>query len=168
MQAIRRWPSEIRCSTAPRAPATLSTSTLGVPDVRQGALQDDREAVADELDERGVVDARAGHDEAVGVLGAEQGGVGGHRVVEGERLDHDPEPAGAGGGGQAAQGLGQDGVAGDLLGRLAQDEGDDVAPAAGQPTGGGVGVVAQLPRGVADPPTGLLGDLHVRTVVHHE
>ena len=102
------------------------------------------------------------------MLGAEQGGVGDHRVVEGERLDHDPEPAGPGRGGQAAQGLGEDGVAGDLLGRLAEDEGDDVAAATGQAASRGVGVVAQLPRGIEDPAPGLLGDLHIRTVVHHE
>ena len=49
MQAIRRWPSPIRCSTARRAPLTLSMSTLGDVEARQRALEDDREAVAGEL-----------------------------------------------------------------------------------------------------------------------
>ena len=137
-------------------------------DVRQGALQDDREAVADQLGEGGVVHARAGHDEAVGMLGTEQGGVGDDRIVDRERLDHDPEPAGPRRGGQAAERLRQHGVPGDLFGRLAKDEGEDVAPPTGQAPGGGVRVVAQLARGIAHPPTRLLGDLHVRTVVHDE
>ena len=55
------------------------------------------------------------------MLGAEQGGVG-HAGRRGERLDHDPEAAGPGGRGEAAERLGEDGVTGDLLGRLAQDE----------------------------------------------
>ena len=65
------------------------------------------------------------------------------RTVGRQRLDHDPEAAAAGGRGQAAQGLGQDRVAGDLLGRLAQDEGQDVAAATGQLAGRGVRVVAE-------------------------
>ncbi len=168
MQAIRRCPSEIRCSTAPRAPATLSTSTLGVDGVGKRALEDDREPVPDELHERRVVGARAGDDQPVGMLGAEEGRVRGGRIVEGERLDHDPEPAGAGRCGETAQRLGEDRVAGDLLGRLAEDEGDDMAATAGELPSGRMGVVAEFLGGVEHAPARLLGDLHVRTVIQDE
>ena len=75
--------------------------------VGQVALEDDREVVADQLEERRVIDPRPGDDEAVGMLGAEQRRVGGVRAVRRERLDHHPEPAGAGRGRQTAQGLRQ-------------------------------------------------------------
>ena len=91
----------------------------------------------------------------VGVLGAEQ------RLVRAldrvERLDHDPEAGRPGGGREAAQRLGEGGVAGDLLGRLAQDEAQDVAHAAGEAAGRGVGVVAELGGGAQDALAGSSG-----------
>ena len=83
--------------------------------VGQGALEHDREPVADERDQVGIVDPWAGDDETVRVLGAKERGVCGVRAVGRERLDHHPEPLRPGGGGQAAQRLRQDGIAGDLL-----------------------------------------------------
>ncbi len=47
----------------------------GHVEVRAGALEDDREAVADQGVELRVVDARAGDDQAVGMLRAQQAGV---------------------------------------------------------------------------------------------
>src|SRR6478736_2903532 len=56
-------------ATRPRDVVDVDTWRI---DVWQRALQDDREPVADQLREEGVVHARAGYHEAVGVLGAEQ------------------------------------------------------------------------------------------------
>ena len=84
------------------------------------------------------------------MLGAEEGRVGRVRAVRRERLDHDPEAAGPRRGRETAQGLGEDGVAGDLLGRLAQDQGEDVAAAAGQLAGRRMRVVAEPLGGVED------------------
>ena len=89
MQAIRRWPRPIRCSTAARAPATLSTSTLTSPRrraARPAARSESRRAGAPE---RRIVDPRSGHDEAVRVLRAQQAFV--RRRRTGQRLDHHPE-----------------------------------------------------------------------------
>ena len=66
------------------------------------------------------------------------------------------------------QRLGQGGVAGDLLGRLAEDEAEDVAHAAGQPAGRGVGVVAELGGGLEDPLAGRQADVGARSVVEDE
>ena len=85
-----------------------------------------------------------------------------------EQLDHHPEAAGAGRRGQAAERLGQDRVAGDLLGRLVEDEGDDVAPTAGQLAGRRVGRVAELLGGIHHPLAGLGGDLDVGAPVEDE
>ena len=72
--------------------------------------------------------------------------VGRIRTVGRQRLDHDPEATGPRGGGEPAQGLGQDGVTGDLLGGLAQDQGDDVTAATGQLAGRRMRVVARGAR----------------------
>ena len=123
MHAIRRWPSDdevLDGATGTRARCRRRrsvTSTSG-----RDALEHDREAVANERGQVGVVDTRAGDDETVGMLRAEQGAVRRVGTVGCERLDHDPEAARAGGRGQPAQGLGQDGVARDLLGRLTEHE----------------------------------------------
>ncbi len=89
----------------------------GHRDIRQRPLEDDREPVADELEQRWIVDARTRDDEPIGVLGAEEVRVRRVRTVGRKRLDHDPEAVGPRRGDEPAEGLGQDGVAGDLLGR---------------------------------------------------
>ena len=111
----------------------------GDGDARQRSLEDDREAVADQLEQSRVVDPRTRHDQAVGMLGPQQRGVRAFRTVEHQRLDHHPEAAAPGRRREAAQRLDQDRVAGDLLGRLAQDQGDDVTPSTGQLARGSVG-----------------------------
>ena len=130
------------------------------------ALEDDREAVAGEAGEPRVVDARPGDDEAVDVLGPEQRLV--RAAVGVERLDHDPEAGRSGGRGEAPERLGEGGVAGDLLGRLAQDEAQRVALAAGEDPGRGVGVVAELGRGQQDPLPGRRADVRAGPVVEDE
>ena len=65
--------------------------------------------------------------------GADELAVG--RLARGQGLDQDPELGRAGGGGEAAKGLDEEGIAGDVLGRLAEDEGDRLAAAAGEAPG---------------------------------
>ncbi len=137
-------------------------------DPRQGSLEHDRELVAEQLHERRVVDARTRDDEPVGVLGTKQRRVHRFLPVRFQRFDQDPEATAAGGRCQAAQGLGEDRVAGDLLGRLAEDEGQDVAAPTCQLAGRRVRVVAQPLSREEDPLARLLGDLHVGAVVQHE
>ena len=85
-----------------------------------------------------------------------------------ERFHHDPRAGGAGGRGQAAERLGEGRVPGDLLGRLAQDQAEHVAPAGGELAGRRVRVVAELRCGAEHALAGIVGDLHVGAVVQHE
>ena len=166
MQAIRVQPSPMRCSTARRGAADVVDVDARCLDPGQPALEDDRESVVSQLEQAVVVEARAGHDDPVGVLGPQQRIVGAMDRVE--RLDHHPEAGRPGSRRQAAEGLGQGGVAGDLLGRLAEDEAEDVAHAAGQTPGRCVGVVAQLGRGHEDALARRHADVRPRSVVEDE
>ena len=166
MQAIRRQPSPMRCSTARVAPLTLSMSTLGASIPGSQPWRTIGKPSWASLTQAVVVDARPGDDDPVRVLGPEQ------RVVRAldrvERLDHHPEAGRPGRRRQAAQGLGQGGVTGDLLGRLAEDEAEDVAHAAGQAAGRRVGVIAQLGRGHEDALARRRADVRPRSVVEDE
>ena len=123
---------------------------------RQVALDDDREAVGDEVGELGIVEEGSRDDDAVRPARANEVAVG--RLAGRQRLDEDAEAGRPGGGREAAQGLGQEGVTGDLLGGLAEDQGEGLAAAAGQAAGRMVGVVAELPGRLEDPPAGRLGN----------
>ncbi len=134
----------------------------------QRALEHDREAVAHERLQLRVVGARTADDQPIGVLRPEQAGVARIGAIGSERLDHHPEATPARRGCQAAQRLGQDGVGGDLLRGLAQDEGQDVGSTPGQLSGGGVRVVTQAFRGSQHAGPRLGRDLHVRPAVEDE
>jgi hypothetical protein len=114
----------------------------GRREARQRSLQHDRKALAHDLPEVAVVDARAGHDDAVGATRSEQVSV--RPVARLERLDDHSEPARSSRARETPQRLGQQCVAGNLLRRLAQDKPHCLAPAAGQLSRRGVRMVAQL------------------------
>ena len=166
MQPIRRWPRPSRCSTAVRAPARLSTSTLGAVDRRQRPLEDDREAVLDQGDQLLVVGPGTRDDEAVDALGADEVAV--PAALGRQRLDEDAVAALVRLGPDPPQGLGEQRVDRDLLGRLAQDEPDRVRGAAGQRLRRAVGVVAELAGRVHHAPAGVLGDAGLGAPVEHE
>ena len=116
--------------------------------VRTRPLEDDREALPDELGQLVVVGPRAGHDQPVDPLRAEQIGV--CAVARRQRLDEHAIAARAGRRGQAPQGLRQQGVGRDLLRRLAQDEPEGQAlrrrRAVGQGCSGDSPIRARPPR----------------------
>src|SRR5450759_4289542 len=125
MQPIRRWPRPIRCSTAVRAPARLSMSTLvadGFPIILPGA----------------------GDDQPVDTLGDKEFAV--SAIVWGERLHEHAIAASAGLGRDAPQRLGEERVGRDLLGRLAQHQTDRVRRPSRERASRPVGMVAELAR----------------------
>ena len=69
---------------------------------------------------------------------------------------------------KAAKRFNEDRVTGNLLRRLTENEGDDVAPAAGEMAGGGVRVVVECGRRVENQATGLLRDGDPRAAVQDE
>ena len=89
-----------------------------------------------------VVVARAGHDQPVRPPGAEQVRVAARRRRE--RLDQHAMVGRPGRVGQAPQRLGQERVVGHLLGRLAEDQAEGAAGAAGQLASHRVRVVVEL------------------------
>ena len=133
----------------------------GDGDVGQGTLQHDRKPVADQAQKRVVVDARTGDHHAVGMLLPKRGVVCLPRPVMGEWLEHHPETAGSRRVGEAAERIGEEGVAGDLLSGLEHDQGEDAARSAGQLTSGRMGVIAELAGGIENAATRLVGDLDV-------
>ena len=166
MQPIRRWPSPSRWSTAVRAPARLSTSTLGASTDgsepwRMIGKPSSTRAISSSSSVRGP-----GHDEPVHALRADEVAV--PAALGRQRLDEHAVAALVRLGPDAPQGLGEQRVDRHLLGRLAQDEADRVRGAARQRLGGAVGVVAEVAGGVHDAPPGLLRDAGVRAAVEHE
>ena len=110
----------------------------------QGTLDDHGRAGVGQLEQLGVVAPRPGDHQAVGAPRPDEVTVG--RVRRPIRLDQDSIALGAGGRGQAAQRLGQEGVLRDLFGRLPQDDAEGVGPTRGEPPGGCVRLVAELRR----------------------
>src|SRR5439155_12397915 len=121
----------------------------GDVEVGQRALQDDGEAVTDDVAEVRIVDAWAGDDEAVGAARSQQVGIA--TAVRLERLDDHPEATQPGSRGHPAQRLRQQGVAGDLLRRLAEDEADRLARPTGQLARRRMGMVTKLAGRIDDP-----------------
>ena len=121
MQAIRRWPRPIRCSTARRAPADVvdvdarrRRVRAGSPGGRSGSRhgRGGRARRRRRAARRRPGRRRAGPGAAPSYV--PPSGSSGSTITR--------KPADPGGRGEAAERLGQGGVAGDLLGRLAQDE----------------------------------------------
>ena len=92
----RRWPSAIRCSTAPRAAARLSMSTLGTGDPSRLPWRTIGKPSRASVSSSGVVDPRAGNDQPVGVRDRTDRLVG--ATARRQRLDEDAVVVAAGGG----------------------------------------------------------------------
>ena len=119
----------------------------GDGDTRQRPLEDDREAVANELEQAGSSMRGPETTRPSACCARSRRG----RTSPPDRRASVARPSpGSRPSGPPTRGprsvSARIGVAGDLLGRLAQDEGDDVARAAGQLAGRRVGVVAELAR----------------------
>ena len=113
---------------------------------RHVALEDDREVIAQERHQRRIVRPRPRDDDAIGVLRPKEGGTSPQdrrgratRPSRASRRLSPPPPT------RAASRRGSH--PGQLFGRLAHDQGDDVTPAARQLAGRTVRVVVQALRG---------------------
>ena len=85
----------------------------GDVDVGKGALEHDRQAVADEVSEGDIVDARARDDQSVGPLRSEQVDIG--QPFGRERLDEHPVARRSGRSDDAPERLGEERVHADLF-----------------------------------------------------
>ena len=130
------------------------------------ALEDDREALADELREILVVGPRTGDDEPIGAPRKEQVGV--RAVARGERLDEDPVATRAGRRREAVKGLRQQGVGSYLGSGLAEHQPEGQALPTGKLSGRAVGVVVERASRLFDPPPGRRGNLHACPSVQNE
>jgi len=114
----------------------------------QRALEDDREVVAHQVRQSPIVGPRPGHDQAISASRTDDLGV--RAIARRQSLNQDAVTGGASSGRDTAQCFAEQCVAGDLLGRLPQDEADRQARSSSQLPRRTVGVVVEVLRGVED------------------
>ena len=126
-------------------------ATLG-----QVALDHDRKTAVDERHQFGVIEHRTGHDQPVHVARADEIAV--HVVVCAEWLDEDAVLGGPCRRGDATERLGEEGVTGDLFGRLGNHQRQRLTASGGETFGTMVGDVSECLGGVDDTLLGGRGD----------
>ena len=126
-------------------------------EVGKGPLEHDREPVTDQAQKRLVVDARPGDDHAVGVLFSKRRVVRLARPVVREWLEHHPEAARPRRVREAAQGVGEERIAGDLLRRLEHHEGEHPADPSGELASRRMRVITELAGRIQDAAACLAG-----------